>query len=214
MLERESKEIGRHRAGGIDTDEGEKALGESVRGDEGEAASQGGSINADDEETSSSRQAEQELNDQLSDRTESTQAVEESPLSSPPHQILAETTPSTSSSTSHPPLSTRSRPPAQSSSSIFYRLGLTSAPTAPPTASYLLGGLSIPGASILAHSHKRHSIVAKRERLSRNLGVMGGKGYVMEWIRKGDEFDEEIGEDTQIWDIDVGHPHSSVNKLY
>ena len=212
VLEREIEAIGRDRAGAID--EGKKGLGGLVEGEETEKASQGGSINADDEETSFSRQTEQKPSDQLLNRTESTQTAEESAPNSPPHRCLSETTPSTASTTSHPPLSTRSRPTAQSSSSILYRLGLASAPSAPPTASYLLGGLSIPGGSILAHSHKRHSILAKKERLSRHLGVMSGKGYVMEWIKKGDEFDEEIGEDTQTWDIDVGYSISLHSELY
>lgn len=103
---------------------------------------------------------------------------------------------------------TEPEPKKTSQGSLLYRLGLTSSPqsnSAPR--SYLLGGLSIPGASILAQSHPRRPesppAEPKRERLSRNPGPMGSRAYVLEWIRKGDELDEEIGEDTQVWDIDV-----------
>ncbi|GAA5963101.1 hypothetical protein JCM3765_001770 [Sporobolomyces pararoseus] len=116
------------------------------------------------------------------------------------------------SASSSPPasISEQSRPPpTRSQGSILYRLGLISPSSASTTSprSYLLGGLSIPGASILAHSHPRRppsplASELKPDRLSRVPTVMSGKGYVMEWIKKGDELDEDIKEDTQIWDID------------
>jgi hypothetical protein len=107
--------------------------------------------------------------------------------------------------------------PAAPQRSILYRLGLVSSPsttTASSSRSYLLGGLSIPGASILAHSHPRPPSPAstdmRADRLSRVPSVMSGKGYIMDWIRKGDELDEEIKEDTQIWDIDVSPTYVSL----
>ncbi|GAA5980703.1 hypothetical protein JCM5350_006358 [Sporobolomyces pararoseus] len=118
--------------------------------------------------------------------------------------------PSTSS-TALPSISGPSRPPPSSAQgSILYRLGLfspSSAGTTSSSRSYLLGGLSIPGASILAHSHPRRTpsppaLDFKPERMSRVPSVMKGKGYVLEWIKNGDEFDEAIKEDLQIWDID------------
>lgn len=196
--------------GEVEEDYGVEEASEQV---EGKEENEEESINVNDE-GSAIGGSEQDTSMELTINTEPNRVAQET-LPTPPRQCLPTTDSSPVISTSLPPRYSISRPPAQSSSSFFYRLGLASAPTAPPTASYLLGGLSIPGASLIAHStNKRHSVIAKRERLSRNLGVMGGKGYVMEWIRKGDEFDEEIGEDTQIWDIDVGWSSSSVIELH
>ncbi|GAA6012264.1 hypothetical protein JCM11491_007076 [Sporobolomyces phaffii] len=98
------------------------------------------------------------------------------------------------------------RATSSSQGSLLYRLGFASSPSSAVSRSYVLGGLSIPGASILAHSHPRRPpsppLELKRPRMSRSLGVMSGRGYVMEWIRQGDELDDEIKEETQIWEID------------
>lgn len=188
-------------------------VGEAIEQVEGKETNEEESINVNDE-GSAIGGLEQDTMKELTINAAPNRVAQET-LPTPPRQRLTTTDSSPTISTSLPPRHSISRPLAQSSSSFFYRLGLTSAPTAPPTASYLLGGLSIPGASLIAHStNERHSVIAKRERLSRNLGVMGGTGYVMEWIRKGDEFDEEIGEDTQVWDVDVGWSSSPVIELH
>lgn len=128
----------------------------------------------------------------------------ETSVESPPGTKLEETL-----TELRPPAPTRPSPPT-SRGSILYRLGLVSSPSSTtPSRSYLLGGLSIPGASILARSHPHRppspvSSEPKKERLSRTPSAMSGRGYVLEWVRRGDELDEEIKPETQIWNIDVG----------
>lgn len=102
---------------------------------------------------------------------------------------------------------------AQSHLSIFYRLGLTPrspSTTVPSQSTYLLGGLSIPGASILARSHPQRSPSSSsgptapvKPRMSRAPGTMSASAYVFQWIKHGDEVDDEIRDDTQVWMIDV-----------
>ncbi|GAA5928559.1 uncharacterized protein JCM15063_003910 [Sporobolomyces koalae] len=111
--------------------------------------------------------------------------------------------------TESPSVSTGSslRPQSVSHGSIFYRLGLSMIPSSSslPSSRILLGSLSIPGASILAHSHRPRPVTPteRPELLSRNPVTMTSDAFVLDWIQKGDKLDESIQDET-IWHIDSG----------
>ncbi|GAA5867687.1 hypothetical protein JCM1840_006657 [Sporobolomyces johnsonii] len=113
------------------------------------------------------------------------------------------------------PLAASSLPsthPSAEPASSFFHLGLGSISASSPSQTYVLGGLSVPGASILAASHSQLS-TPKKARLERKSATMADKGFVLEWIRKGDELDEEIGEETQVWEVESGPAWKSASEL-
>ncbi|GAA5997834.1 uncharacterized protein JCM10292_006845 [Rhodotorula paludigena] len=102
-------------------------------------------------------------------------------------------------------------------SSLLFRLGLTpsSNSSVSGTFSFLvpaLGRTSIPGASILAATSAPPSSPPRKARLPRLGSTRRGaaptaadsKALLLRWIEEGDELDEEVGDESQTWEIDEG----------
>ncbi|GAA5953085.1 hypothetical protein JCM21900_005062 [Sporobolomyces salmonicolor] len=102
--------------------------------------------------------------------------------------------------------------PSSASASSFFYLGLGSSSPSSHSPTYVFGGLSVAGASILAAAHSQLS-TPKKARLDKIMATMSDKGFVLEWVRKGDELDEEIGEATQVWEVESGPTWKVASKF-